>query len=188
MIRVGINFAIPWLLLLGILFSPMSRSQPQDKVEEYNLKAALVYNFARFSQWPENSFSSADTPVALCVQGDQSLIKSFGLLAKKTLFGRPVSIVVAETLVNPESCNVIFVTGVQRQGLPRLFAAVADQPILTIGEMNGFTDIGGMILFTTVHERLKFSVNLENTEAGGISLSSRLLKLAHVIEGQETQR
>jgi len=173
------------LLLAHLLLVVPPSFGASHAVEEYQLKAALILNFARFTSWPEDTFTDATAPLHLCVLGDNVLQKTFDSLSKKRIAKHPVVVTVANPLKEPASCHAIFVTGQDREQLPRMFAAIAGKPVLTIGEMSGFNDTGGMIKLFNVDGRLKFQVNINNTQDAGIKLSSRLLKLAHSIERRE---
>lgn len=150
--------------------------------DEYAIKAALVLNFARFATWPEHVFARPQSPVNFCILGDEFLAGSFAALEAKTIGQRPVKVSIANRLKDPDACHLIFISGADRQGLSRVLAAIADRPVLTIGEMTTFTALGGMINLMTIDGRLKFSVNSANTRRAGLMLSSRVLKLADTVE------
>lgn len=153
-----------------------------EGVDEYRVKAALVLNFARFTAWPENAFSSTDTPLNVCVMGDGRLAEVFEPLEQKRIGTRPVTVTVDIRLDQSVACHVIFVADTERDKLPRLFSAIQDLPVLTIGETSVFTDSGGMINFVNIDGRLKFIVNLKNAQARKMNLSARLLKLAYAVK------
>ena len=182
------KFQISTGLLLAYLLLVVSTSlEASQEVDEYKLKAALVLNFARFASWPDDTFVDAKASLHLCVLGDETLHQTFEVLSKKKIAQHPVTVTVASPLKEVASCHVIFVTGLGREQLSRIYAAIADKPVLMIGEMPGFIDIGGMINLFNESGRLKFQVSIKNTQHAGIKLSSRLLKLAHSIEGSKTR-
>ena len=115
--------------------------------------------------------------------GEEFLADAFRPLTKKTIGSHPIVVKTSVWLERPQDCQLIFVQRTERQVLGRLFAAIADLPVLTIGEMPGFTDTGGIINLFAEHERMVFEIDLNNARRANIKLSSRLLKLArHVKE------
>lgn len=180
--------ALPTAVLLCFIgISGNALSAPRA-VEEYALKAALVLNFARFTEWPRSTFKGPDEPLNFCVLGDNVSKEDFDGIEGKTVGSRPVRVNVAKMLELDQSCHVVFITGVERTRLPRIMAALNGSPTLTIGEMTGFNDAGGMINFININGRLKFGVNLSNITKSELKLSSRLLKLAHAVEGSQEKR
>ena len=153
-----------------------------EGVGEYRVKSALVLNFARFTDWPAGALGGEDMPFNICVMGEAHLAKDFESLEGKHTGARPVVVTMDASLEQSSTCHVIFVAGTNREKLPRLFSAVYGRPILTIGEMNAFTDSGGMVNFVNVNGRLKFIVNLKNVHASKMNMSARLLKLAYSVK------
>ncbi len=157
-------------------------AQPQA-MEAHRLQAAFALNFARFSEWPAQAFTSDKSPFRVCVMGEESLAHAFHPLTKKSIGSHPIEVQTSVWLERPQDCQLIFVQRTERRALGRLFAAIAELPVLTIGEMPGFTDTGGIINLFTENERMVFEIDLNNARRASIKLSSRLLKLAqHVKE------
>ncbi|HAD09104.1 MAG TPA: hypothetical protein DCF62_06465 [Porticoccaceae bacterium] len=167
---------------LLVLCGAKAYAQPQA-MEAHRLLAAFTLNFARFSEWPARVYASNHAPFRVCVMGEESLAHAFQPLTKKSIGSHPIEVQTSVWLERPQNCQLIFVQRTEREALGRLFAAIADLPVLTIGEMPGFTDTGGVINLFTEHERMVFEVDLSNARRANIKLSSRLLKLAeHVKE------
>ncbi len=154
--------------------------------EEYAVKAALVYNFARFTQWPEGSFADEDSPLRLCILAGDEFRDAFDAMDGRRVGERVVDVCYAADARGIEGSHVVFVPQGSRELWPQVRAALADTPVLTVGEMNGFLGAGGMMNLVLSDGRIVFRVNLHEVRRTGLGISSRLLKLAEqVIETED---
>lgn len=148
---------------------------------EYQVKAAMLYNFTRFISWPDTT----GPVLRLCVVGDDP----FGT-ALAAIDGEPVdsrTLAVARQ-VNPDSlenCHVVFVSRSAYRMLPELLAALADQPVVTIGEGPDFMARGGTIGLVVVEGKVRFDINAQGLERRGVRISSKLLRLARRVGSGE---
>ena len=146
----------------------------QDVSLEYRVKAAYLFNFTKFVEWPRDS---GDGPVTICVAGRNV----FGgvlteLVRGELVHGRPIEtrLVVAPT----SDCHVLFV--------PRGAAAAAylraarDMPVFTVGESSDFLSLGGVANFILDGANVRFEIDADAAERAGLRVSSRLLRLARV--------
>lgn len=143
---------------------------------EYQIKAAFLYNFAKFVQWPAETSGISEDPFILCVSGDRPFRIIHQYLAGKKIRGRLITVRAAESVNGSSGCHLLFVSGMSaqlRQTLPRL-----DGPILTIGESEDFIRGGGMINLVRINNRLRFEIARNVGERAGLKFSSQLLKLA----------
>jgi hypothetical protein len=162
------------LLLMHVLPSA------QD-VTESALKAAFIYNFAKFTEWPAEAVPAAD-PLRMCVLGDTAVGDALERAVKdNTLAGHSMA-VSAVSLVAPAGpqrvCHVLYVSGVTAGQAAQLVDGLRDVPVLTISDVEGFTEVGGIAQFFFEHGRLRFSVHLASAKRARLQISSRLLTLA----------
>ena len=150
--------------------------------EEYAVKAALVFNFARFTEWPEGTFSSQDEPMELVVFGDKDLKSPFQSLDGKKVADHPIVVRWTNRPDEVDSCHVLFLAGNQRDLWPQVRAAIADHSVLTIGEMNGFLESGGVMNLHLSNNKVRFQVNLDHMRENSLQISSQVLKLASMIQ------
>ena len=161
------------LLVLGVTAGLAVAAAP-----EYQVKAAFLFNFAKFVDWPESTLARNET-MNVCVLGDDP----FGPLLNRTVEGktvhdRTIRVARVSEINDASQCHVLFISGSERRELPRLLPALAGMSILTVGEMASFAQSGGMIGFTTEQDRVRFEINNEAAERAGLRISSQLLKLA----------
>ena len=164
-------------LALAVALLGAVRVRADASVPEYELKAAFLYNFAKFVEWPEESLAG-DTALAVCVLGDDP----FGGTLERTLAGKTVRdhALVLRRFAKPadvRGCHVLFVN-VDPRELTTTLRALEGRGALTVGDADGFAERGGMIGFVTDEQRLRFEVNLDAIERAKLRVSSQMLKLA----------
>ena len=159
-------------LLIILTFVPFVSGA--QKADVYSLKSALVYNFAKFTQWPENSIQ---TEIEICYFND--LYKpGLTLISGKKIASYGIRIREIDSINDVDSCHLIYIDKSKRDILNRLFLKVKDKPILTVSDISGFHDEGGMIEITVSDNRLRFLINLDSVNKSNLVLSSQMLKLA----------
>jgi len=174
---------ISLFLLIFILSCGVVRASLADTGQEYVVKAAFVLNFAKFTQWPEESFASPDS-FSLCVIGGKSLEEGFQSIDGKKIGDRSLRVDFVSETDDFDRCNMLFVgEDIDRSLLLPIFASIKDKPVLTIGEMKDFAKLGGSINFVKKKGKLRFEVNRDVSLKQKIKISSRLLKLAIIVNG-----
>lgn len=154
-------------------------------VSEYQVKAAFLYNFIKFIEWPDKAFSAPVDPIVVGVLGEDP----FGAMLDETLAGKSVqghSFKVARfsKLGAVEGCHVLFVADSDPGRVTAIVAREGRSPVLTVGELPGFVDLGGMIGFDVEARRVRFDVNLQALRAAGLKPSSQLLKVARTVRNE----
>jgi hypothetical protein len=165
-----------WLLAL-LLGAPAAAFT----ATEYEVKAAYLYNFARFVEWPRESLGAPDAPFVVGVLGEDP----FGdvldkTMAGKRVWGHPVAV---RRLDDPEDaarCHMLFVSASERDRL-RTIVKAASQSTLTVGETDEFARVGGMITFRVDERRVRFQINPARAGQARLKVSSQLLKLATIV-------
>src|SRR5665213_1283638 len=157
---------------------PTVRAQ-RSTPNEYEVKAAYLYNFSKFVNWPATSVAIKDDSFAICVLGQDPFGPTLdAALAKQSIDGKSV---VARRITKPQealSCRILFIGSSEGRQLNGIFAALDGAGILTVSDMPQFSQRGGMIEFTLEGNKVRFEVNLTTAEDAGLTLSSELLKVA----------
>lgn len=180
----GRLFGLSVLLLLPLVLFETETGSGQP-VEEYKVKAALILNCARFTQWPDNAFAGADKPCDFCVVGGAALEASFRTIDGKDIGSRQLRVRFVRGAGDFQGCDAIFISkDIDPSTALGILADVKDRPVLTVGEMTDFARRGGVINFFNREGRLRLEINPGSARRQGLKLSSRLLKLA-VIVGDE---
>jgi hypothetical protein len=158
----------------------MTGSVSAQDVTEPALKAAFIYNFAKFTEWPA---APATTPAqeafVLCVVGDAAVNEALTRTVKaRVLGGQNLSVAFITPDDAPQKCRLIYISAVTAGQAAHLVAGLRDVPVLTISDLEGFTEQGGIARFFFENGQLRFSVNVASAERAHLHISSRLLALA----------
>jgi hypothetical protein len=171
----------PWLIgqaFLLLLCSTLAlRGAPS--ATEGELKAAFLFNFTKFVEWPAEAFSSTNAPIRFAVLGDEDFgTRLKALLVDKKAHGRSFEVETINSGQEAKGFHIVFVPGPEsRKALP-ILEVTNKRPVLTIGESDQFLDQGGIISLFFDEEQLAFDVNAESARKGGLEISSKLLRLA----------
>ncbi len=146
---------------------------------EYQIKAAFLFNFARFVEWPERAFPGPRTPLSICILGEDPFGGELDrMVAGKNVEGHPVDVRRLRREAETAGCHVLFLGAAENDRAPGVLAALGGSPTLTVGEQSAFGDAGGTIAMSLEKSRVAFEVNLAAAGRAGLKISSRLLKLA----------
>jgi hypothetical protein len=180
--RSPISRAAAFALVLA-LANYLAGGTPDQQIDEYQVKAAFIYNFAKFIQWPSHTFENANEPIGICILGHDP----FGHSLEDTVDGRSIeghALVVRHIagIKQVTGCQILFIGSAEnRHPLPTL-AEIRTPGILTIGESDASGAIGVIINFRLDGDKVRFDINLEAAGRENLKISSRLLSLAHIVE------
>jgi len=166
-------------LMVVVCPSVFAQDGPQD---ESLLKVAFIYNFAKFTRWPASAWNG-HVPLNLCTAGEDELVSSLQYLGHEMIKGRPVTIKAFGDGDGNPACHVLYIAASEHDDFARLIEQTRDLPVLTISEIRGFADAGGMIQLYRARNRVRFKINPGVADARGLRLSARLLDLAERVDG-----
>jgi hypothetical protein len=171
------------VMVLAVLFAFGNRSQAQQaKPNEYQVKAAYLYNFGRFVKWPQPASGDKNDSFAVCVLGQDPFGQTLdATLTGETLDGKPVKIRRLAKAQDAADCRILFVSLTEEHHLKEILAAIDQAGVLTVSEIPGFSQRGGIIQFVVEGDRVRFEINLANAESSRLVLSSELLKVAATV-------
>jgi hypothetical protein len=149
---------------------------------EYKVKAAFLFNFAKFVTWPPEAFRDPRDPLALCIFGADPFGGDLdAIVAGERLDARPLEVRRVKRLDDLRSCQIAFFSRVESARLPEILASLRGSNVLTVGESEGFADQGGIVQFVLDGKRVRFDVNLDALERTHLAASSKLLRVARVV-------
>ena len=153
-------------------------ASPPPRAVEYSVKAAFLYQFARFVEWPANS-PAASGPVRICVIGDDPFGDALDLATQdKRVTGRPLTVRRFRGLGDLKPCAIVFVPGSDPRSATLVSERLRGSATLIVGEAPEFGLHGGMITFRVERDIVRFAINQNAAETEGIRISARLLGLA----------
>jgi len=179
--KTGRRKAWPALaVMVGFVLLVASHSARAATASESEVKAAVLYNFTKFVEWPAEAFASTNTPIRLGIFGDDDFATQLrALLSDKKAHGRSFEV---RTIVAPQeakNCQVVFVASSENRRVPQILEATKKAPVLTVGESDQFIELGGMINLFFEDAQPAFDVNPEPAEKVKLQISSKLLRLAN---------
>jgi hypothetical protein len=149
---------------------------------EYLVKAAFLYNFAKFTEWPATAFAGPRAPLRLCVLGADPFGPALESIAGKKVKDRTIVTSRFERADGVEGCHVLFVSASEGERLDGILRSLRDEPVLTVADVPGFARSGGIVNLKTVENKVRFEINLHAGQRAGLRFSSQLLKLAEIVE------
>jgi hypothetical protein len=153
-----------------------------QSVSDVDMKVALLYNFAKFVDWPPDALP-AGAPVTFCIIGDQELRSALGAAAKgRSINGHDVAIVDVANDGAIDRCTVVYAPRTNAAGIQSLLKAAAGAPVLTVSDQERFAERGGVANFYRDGDRLRFAVNVEVARRQRLGINSRLLALAAIVK------
>ena len=173
------------LLTVAFVFPAQLAWTQSRPTTEYEVKAAFLFNFAKFIEWPPNGFASPQSPMAICVLGENP----FGNILDDTLGGkmignRPLEARRLRDKAEARHCQVVFVSSSESARLAEIIESLRGANVLLVGESNGFAASGGTIQFTIGDSRVRFTINIDAVNRANLMFSSKLLSLAKIVHDQ----
>ena len=175
---------IVWVVMFVTGLTGAALCHAQASVSELDVKAALVFNFARYVEWPERAFASREAPLVLCVMGRDRFGSAFTALEGRKLQGRALKVRSSVTPEDSKGCHVAFIGDATERQVQLALRAMAGQPVLTVGDTDGFIDSGGAIGIVPGEQRLQFEISRTALDHAQLKASSQLLKLARAVLGR----
>jgi hypothetical protein len=163
------------LLAAMLLGSPASVPADEYPQAEYQVKAAFLYNFARFTSWPEHTSNT----FKLCVLGDDPFNDALDALAGKAVHNETLAITRLDHPSALDGCELVYISASYSNELDEIVALLQEQAILTVSDIDAFIDRGGIIGFRIVDNKIRFEINTSAAARAGLSISSKLLSLAN---------
>ena len=168
------------IIALGILLSTGASGQG---VDEYRVKAAFLYNFAKFVEWPPSAFRSPADPLVIGVLGKNPFGDALAAaVAGKSLEGRPFQVRELADAQQVSGCQIIFISSSERKRLKLLFDAIGNSGVLTVGETDNFAAEGGIVNFKIESGRVRLQINLVAARKQHLRISPKVLSLAEIVE------
>jgi hypothetical protein len=171
------------LLCAAALAASSAGAAEEAPLLEQRVKAAFLYQFASYVEWPRQAFAQADTPVTIAVMSAETLAAELEqLVTGRTVGGRPVAVKQVRPGDSLAGVHILFIGGAESARLAQIAQAPKPRPMLTVTESDGALSQGSMINFVIVDRRVRFEVGLDSAEKHGLRLSSRLLAVAQQVK------
>jgi hypothetical protein len=179
-----------WLIFLSAaVLGWWAGLSAQDKVPEHQVKAAFLFNFAKFVQWPQSAFLDPTVPLTIGIYGKNPFKNDLReLVDGKTLQNRKIVVRESSNIEELKTCQIVFLATTVPSEVAAALVALEGLPILTVSDCADFLQWGGMIRFFIDKNKVRFEIKPHNLELAGLSVSSKLLKVATVVADSEGGR
>jgi hypothetical protein len=165
--------SLAFLLVAGLV---LAQESPPG---EYRVKAAFLWNFAKFIEWPTNAFTNAAAPFVIGVLGDNPFGEDLEQTVRdKQINTHPITVKAFRAASEANQCHMLFVSASETNRLAEIFKSLRGSPILTVGDTGQFIETGGMINFIFEGNKIRFQINDDAAKAADLKISSKLLSLA----------
>ncbi len=179
---IRILFYLVVLLSAVLPVSPCRAYAQPRQAEEFAVKAAYLYNFAKFTEWPPEVFPTDGSPVFICVMGEDPFGQSLNAIRGKTIGTRKVAVRNIANIDAASACHILFISASEREHLDSIFEKARKTHLLTVSDVEHFDRSGGMVSLVKEGDRIRFAINADAAQQAGIKLSSQLLKLAITVK------
>lgn len=165
-------------MLAGALLGLSPANAQSRPAEEYEVKAAYIYNFAKFVDWP----SSVGSRLRLCLVGPSPFGGALDGIRGRLVKERALEVVQLDGDASAAGCQMLFVSAAEERNLDRIVARARGSDILLLGDSEGFAQRGIMINLYVEEGKVRFEINLPAIRRSGLSVSSKLLSLGRLVE------
>lgn len=182
--RLGVSFVVLLAVPLATAGEAGARADVLERTPpslEQEVKAGFLYNFAKFVEWAPDPSNAVGADLTLCVLGsDPSWAVVERSVRGKTANGRAIAVRRPSGLEDLGSCQILYVSSTEATPVPAVLRAVAGKPVLTVGEVDRFGQLGGVVRLYLENRTVRFEINVNAAERAGLRISSKLLGLARI--------
>lgn len=159
------------------------------RADEDQVKAAYLYNFAKFVEWPAASFNQPDDPITICAMGDVRLAEILQQTARgKQAQGRPVAVKMVDGIDGLKPCHILMIAYRDRARIEPVLRGAPSGRILTVGQSIDFIHLGGIINLARNEDSIELEINPKAAETADLKISSRLLAVSHIAAARPEAR
>jgi hypothetical protein len=150
----------------------------QNMPSEYEVKAAYLFNFAKYLEWPAEAFTDRQAPLTLCVSGRDPFGGALAAYERRMVQARELRVRRSVGLDELRGCHMLFLAESEAPHVQQFLRAAARLPIITVSDIDGFTAAGGTIGLVDAGARVQFEINLASAQRAGVKVNSQLLRIA----------
>ncbi len=168
-------------LLLSV---PNTYAEPKS-FQSYKVKAASLYYLTNFVSWPAEAFDSPNTPLKICILGEDP----FGVFLDKLVHeeimkGRQIVVERIADIKDLHACHILFISSSMKEQLHHIFKVTRKTNVLTVGDVEGFARLGGILNLIHKGKRLNVEINMDSAGSAGLQISSKLLNIAKIVRSE----
>lgn len=185
LIAYWLNHCTPIMLAALAACTPAFSQADEQLVTEHRIKAAFLYNFSRFIDWPEE-LQHPDR-FTICVLGIDPFGDAIDSLAGKAVHNRKLDILRLPGRAVAGECRIVYISDSESDRIDSILAPLEDRPVLTVSDSTAFAEKGGMIRLKLVNNKVRFDINIDAAQRAGLNISSKLLSLATIVRDKNPE-
>ena len=170
------------VILFPVFAMSMICPSQQESLPEYQVKAVFLYNFAQFVEWPPHAFAEGNAPLIIGILGSDPFGNYIDEIIKgENVNGHPLIVKRCQTIDEIKTCHILFIGSNEKDRVKLICEKLKSRNILTVGDVPNFAKQGGMVRFFIEDNKTKIRINLEAAKKEDLSISSKLLRLAEIV-------
>jgi YfiR/HmsC-like len=174
-----VPFAVGVVLAVFLIASPGIAAGQSTAAPDVAVKAAFLFNFVKFTEWPALSPGAF---IAVCVVGDEGIAAALVTTVRgQKIRGHGLDVWRPQDAATWRLCHVLFITDFERRRSTDVLGRIKTLPVLTVSDSQGFSQMEGIIEFYVEGGRMRFAINVDAAGRSGLNVSSRLLGLARIV-------
>ncbi|MCK5831233.1 MAG: YfiR family protein [Methylococcales bacterium] len=175
-----------------LVFLSIPISVADIRIKEDTLKAVYSFKFGKFVQWPESKLNNSKKTLGYCILGKNPFTNAaFKSIENALVKGRKLKIqIYSSGLLSDDAlqdCHIVYVSQSEKNHQQHILAVLRNRPILTISDIDGFSQKGGMITLININERIHFEINPVAFKRAGLKVSSKLIELARLVTEETSE-
>ncbi len=178
--KMGRQFLI---FLCGLLLAAQCAIAHEDVPYEHKVKAAFLFNFAKFIEWPSDAGA-----LNLCILGEDHFGRAVDDIEGKAAAGKKISVIRIKTVHDIKQCHMLFISASENERLAGILTAARGLNILTVGDTTGYAELGVIVNFFRDQSNIRFEINKDAAERSGLKISSKLFGLARIVSDTPKRR
>jgi len=180
------RYLLAWAVCVALmLIASISQAKSVDSTKAfapYQVKAAYLYYFAKFTEWPEGTAQVEADEFSICLLGEDDIATALNSLTTRTVHHQRVGWRRISSSGAAAGCHIVYIGAKQKEYLQPMLQALQQFPVLTISDSKGFAAAGGMVELAQKGNKIHFSINLQAAKQQNLRLNPYLLKLASIVE------
>lgn len=177
--------AVLFAFMLWAPANALSQEKRELNLEEQKIKAGLIYNFLKYTSWPDNKTLEHSSSLIVCIFGDEDPFNGYlQPIEGRTVNQKLISLRHVSSIEEAEKCHMLFIAADEQARWPSLQHELLHTSILTVGDFDGFADSGGMIEFSTKNDRVRIDLNSGAVRAAHLQMGENLRHMAKTTHDQ----
>jgi hypothetical protein len=174
--RTGSLACVVWVGFITFLLLGSARAETS---RAYQIKAAFIFNFAQFTEWPADAFESKESPLVIGIVGTNPFDEFLeDTVRNEVVQGRRVTVEYYTRVTDIKTCHILYVGVSEAKRLDMIRDQLKGKPVLTVTDLENASLRGVIIEFVTNQNRIRFRINTQAAKAVNLTLSSKLLRVA----------